>query len=131
MQLISQEVEIQATPNQVLDFISVSSNIEKLLPQEKISEFTFTENSCSFKVQGGIIISLIQSGREGNKLFLKSGEKAPFSFNLTIHVDSINDNGCKGYIEFNGEVNAFLKMMVEKPLSALFNYMSHKMKEQF
>jgi len=64
MQLISQEVEIQATPNQVLDFISVSSNIEKLLPQEKISEFTFTENSCSFKVQGGIIISLINLGEK-------------------------------------------------------------------
>lgn len=130
MQIISQEVEIQATPSQVLDFISISSNIEKLLPKEKISDFTFTDNSCSFKVQGGFIISLIQSGREGNKLFLRSGDKTPFSFNLTIQTEISND-GCKGHIEFNGEVNAFLKMMVEKPLIALFNYMSFKMKEQF
>jgi hypothetical protein len=130
MQIISQEVEIQAAPNNVLDFLSISSNIEKLLPKDKISDFSFTENSCSFKVQGGIIISLIQSGREENKLFLKSGEKAPFPFNLTVHTLTSND-GCKGHIEFNGEVNAFLKMMVEKPLSALFNYMSTKMKEQF
>lgn len=130
MQIISQEVEIQATPSQVLDFISISSNIEKLLPKDKISDFTFTENSCSFKVQGGITISLIQSGREENRLFLKSGEKAPFSFNLTIHTEASN-TGCSGHIEFNGEVNAFLKMMVEKPLSALFNYMSTKMREQF
>lgn len=130
MQIISQEVEIQASPSQVLDFISISSNIEKLLPKEKISDFTFTDNSCSFKVQGGVTISLVQSGRVENRLFLKSGDKAPFSFNLTIYTEASN-TGCRGHIEFNGEVNAFLKMMVEKPLSALFNYMSTKMREQF
>jgi len=130
MQIISQEVEIQATTDQILDFVAISSNIEKLLPKEKISDFTSTENSCSFKVQGGIIISLIQAGRENNKLYLKSGDKAPFPFNLIVHVESSN-NGCKGHIEFNGEVNAFLKMMVEKPLSALFDHMSLKMKQLF
>ena len=130
MQILSQEVEIHATTNQVLEFISISSNIEKLLPQDKISDFKYDENSCSFKVQGGIIISLIQSGSEQNKLYLTSGEKSPFPFKLTIHTFTTN-NGCKGFIEFNGEVNAFLKIMVEKPLSALFNYMTNKMKEQF
>ena len=130
MQILSQEVEIHATTNQVLDFISISSNIEKLLPQDKISDFKFDENSCSFKVQGGIIISLIQSGRDENKLYLTSGQKSPFPFKLTIHTFTTNE-GCKGFIEFNGELNAFLKMLVEKPLSALFNYMTNQMKEQF
>ena len=130
MQILSQEVEIHATTNQVLEFISISSNIEKLLPQDKISDFKFDENSCSFKVQGGIIISLIQSGRDENKLYLTSGEKSPFPFKLTIHTFTTNE-GCRGFIEFNGEVNAFLKMLVEKPLSALFNYMTNQMKEQY
>ncbi len=130
MQILSQEVEIHATTNQVLEFISISSNIEKLLPQDKISDFKFDENSCSFKVQGGIIISLIQSGRDEDKLYLTSGQKSPFPFKLTIHTFTTNE-GCKGFIEFNGEVNAFLKMLVEKPLSALFNYMTNQMKEQF
>ena len=34
-------------------------------------------------------------------------------------------------IEFDGEVNAFLKMMVEKPLLNLFNYMANKLSKQF
>jgi len=131
MQLISNVVEINAGPEQVLNFIGHPSQIEKLLPLDKISDFKSDELMCSFKVQGGIIISLVQNGREENsKLFLKSGEKSPFPFSLTIHAEPTN-NGTKGYIEFNGEVNAFLKMMVEKPLSALFNYMSDKLKEQF
>jgi len=131
MQLISNEVEIHVNPLQVLDFISIPSNIEKLLPLDKISDFKSDESMCSFKVQGGIIITLVQNGREENvKLFLKSGEKSPFPFSLTIHAEPTN-TGTKGYIEFNGEVNAFLKLMVEKPLSALFNYMSDKLKDQF
>ncbi len=131
MQLISNEVEIHANPEQVLNFISIPSHIEKLLPLDKISDFKSDELMCAFKVQGGIIITLIQNGREENdKLFLKSGEKSPFPFTLTIHAESTS-TGTKGFIEFNGEVNAFLKMMVEKPLSALFNYMSDKLKDQF
>ncbi len=131
MQLISNEVEIPSNPEEVLNFISTPSHIEKLLPLDKISDFKSDETMCSFKVQGGIIITLVQNGREGNdKLFLKSGEKSPFPFTLTIHAES-TPNGTKGFIEFNGEVNAFLKLMVEKPLSALFNYMSDKLKEQF
>ena len=131
MKLISNEVEIHANPEQVLTFISTPSNIEKILPLDKITDFKSDELMCSFKVQGGIIITLVQNGREGNeKLFLKSGEKSPFPFTLTIHAESTS-TGTKGFIEFNGEVNAFLKLMVEKPLSALFNYMSDKLKEQF
>jgi carbon monoxide dehydrogenase subunit G len=131
MQLISQEVEINASPEAVITFLSSPKNIEKLLPIDKISDFKFDDIACSFKVQGGITISLLQAGSENNqKLFLKSGEKSPFPFNLTVHTLP-TASGTKGHIEFNGEVNAFLKMMVEKPLSALFNYMSSKMKEQF
>jgi hypothetical protein len=131
MQLLSRVVEIQSNPKEVLDFISISSNIWKLLPQDKVSDFKSDDKGCSFKVQGGITISLIQNGRESDsKLFLKAGEKSPFPFTLTIHAQASEDRST-GYIEFNGEVNAFLKMMVEKPLGALFNYMSDKMKEEF
>ena len=131
MKLLSEKVEIGTSSDKVLDFIEIPSNIKFLLPIDKISDFKSDENSCSFKVQGGITISLLNNGREAdNKLFLKSGEKSPFPFELTIYAESKDDKSI-GYIEFDGELNAFLKMMVEKPLSALFNYMSKKLSEQF
>ena len=131
MNLESEKVEINVSSKSALDFIAIPSNIELLLPIDKISDFKSNENSCSFKVQGGITISLVLNGREGDeKLFLKSGEKSPFPFELTIHTKNIDAKSI-GYIEFNGEVNAFLKMMVEKPLGALFNYMSKKLSEHF
>jgi hypothetical protein len=98
---------------------------------DKVSNFKADNDSCSFKVQGGITISLIQDGREDGKIFLKSGDKSPFPFKLTIHLNKLEEEVTEGYIEFDGEVNAFLKMMVEKPLLNLFNYMSHKLSKQF
>lgn len=131
MKILSEKVEINTSSDKVLDFIQIPSNIECLLPLDKISDFKSDDESCSFKVQGGITISLVNNGRtENNQLFLKSGEKSPFPFELTIYAESSNEKTI-GYIEFDGEVNAFLKMMVEKPLSALFNYMSKKLSEQF
>ena len=130
MELKSNQVSVKATKEEIISFLSNSENLWLILPQDKISDFKADKESCSFKVQGGITISLVQNGHEDNKLFLKSGEKTPFPFNLTIHLIE-NGSLTDGYIHFDGEVNAFLKMMVEKPLSALFNYMSEKLKSHF
>jgi len=127
----SNKVDVSATPEEICAFLKDSNNLIHLLPQDNISDFKSTVEECSFKVQGGVTISLIQDGLEGySKLFLKSGEKSPFPFKLTIQLDQI-DGSTEGFILFDGEVNAFLKMMVEKPLTNLFNYMSRKLKEHF
>ncbi len=131
MTIDSTHVEVSATPDQIVEFLKDANNLIHLLPQDKISDFKSSTDECSFKVQGGVVISLIQDGHEGNsKLFLKSGKSSPFPFKLTIFI-SPNETGSSGYIHFDGEVNMFLKMMVEKPLTNLFNYMSEKLKQHF
>lgn len=130
MELKSINVIVNASKEEIKAFLSNAENLWLILPQDKISDFKATTAECSFKVQGGITISLVQNGSDKDKLFLKSGEKTPFPFNLTVNL-SENGGKTEGYILFDGEVNAFLKLMVEKPLSALFNYMSEKLKSHF
>ena len=131
MKINSETVIVSAPQQEVFDFLKDANNLWHLLPQDKISDFKASVDQCSFKVQGGVIISLIHDGEEGmDKLFMKSGEKSPFPFRLTIHTAAHGED-TKGEIEFNGEVNMFLKMMVEKPLTNLFNYMSKKLQERF
>ena len=67
---------------------------------------------------------------ENSQILMKSGQGTPFPFNLTIHLEE-KGKQTEGHIEFDGEVNMFLKMMVEKPLTALFNLMSEKLKTHF
>jgi len=132
MQITSQKVEVSSDTSSIYRFLEDANNIVHLLPADNISDFQSDTSQCSFKVQGGIVITLIENG--GNfpgKLFLKSGEKSPFPFTLTVHIESVSETHSQAFIVFDGEVNMFLKMMVEKPLTNLFNYMSEKLRVQF
>jgi hypothetical protein len=127
----STKVDVNAGQEEIFNFLTNSNNIIHLLPQDKISDWQSTDTECSFKAQGGFKISLIQDGSEGNsKVFMKSGEKSPFPFKLTLFINEANGKS-NGYIEFNGDVNMFLRKMVEKPLTGLFNHMAEKIQERF
>lgn len=131
MQIISEKVSVTAKQEKVAKFLRDSKHLIHLLPLDQISDWKASDSDCSFKVQGGVTISLVQDGSEGNeKIFMKSGEKSPFPFKLTIHITEKNEQS-EGYIQFDGELNVFLKMMVEKPLTVLFNIMSKNLKDHF
>jgi hypothetical protein len=49
---------------------------------------------------------------------------------LTVNLKEVDDK-TEGYIAFDGEVNAFMKMLVDKPLTNLFNYMSFKLQKYY
>jgi carbon monoxide dehydrogenase subunit G len=122
---------VNASREQVIAFLSDSQNLIHLLPEDKISDWKATDSDCSFKVQGGVIISLIQDGKNDlSELYMKSGQGTPFPFKLTIQLTDLNGQ-TEGSILFDGEVNMFLRMMVEKPLTALFNLMSDKLRIYF
>jgi carbon monoxide dehydrogenase subunit G len=127
MTLQSQSYTVNAAPKDVITFLSDAKNLFHILPQDKITDWTADEQMCSFKVQGGFTIRLLEDGNNGsNELYLKSGEGTPFSFKLTVFLNE-KESKTEGHIHFDGEVNLFLKMMVEKPLTALFDYMSKQL----
>ncbi|MFT4602415.1 MAG: hypothetical protein ACI857_002601 [Arenicella sp.] len=133
--ITSKKEIINASSKEVFEFLCDFNNIKELLPQDKISEWTSTVDDCSFKIQGAAIIPLIKKTVEPtSKINIVSGEKAPFSFTLVVHLielDGGDGNSCEGHLQFEGDINAFLKMMVVKPLTNLFDYMAHKLQKKF
>jgi len=131
MKITSDTALVHAPIAEVFEFLADCSNIEVLLPADKISDFTCNADGCNFKVQGGFNISLLYVSKDfPNHIRMKSGEKAPFDYVLNIILKEKGEY-TEGHMEFEGDVNMFLKMMVEKPLTALFNSMAKKLKEQF
>lgn len=127
MKLESKTVEINKPPQDLFDFLQDMNNFKQLLPQDKISEWQADENKCSFKVQGAATIGLERVGGEAPHLVnLKSTERSPFPFTLNVHLDG-NGEGTKAHQKFEADINAFLKMMVEKPLQNLFDHIADKM----
>lgn len=131
MKITSEKAYVTAPLVDVYAFLSQAKNIALLLPHDKISDFQSDDNGCSFRVQGGILIPLIYTNRDSiHHIEMKSGEKAPFPYTLTIHLNDLTQV-VEGHIEFHAEISVFMKMMVEKPLNALFNVMTAQLQQQF
>lgn len=131
MEITSQKSQISASAQQVFKFLSDCNNVYHILPQDKISEWTADTESCSFKVTMATIALVVEERNAFTSIKMVSGEGTPFPFHLDVMINELDDNSCEGYLYFNGEVNAFLKMMVEKPLTNLFDYMAHKLQKHF
>lgn len=126
----SKHVSIAASTEQVFNFLNDFNNIEKLLPTDKISDWQATADDCSFKIQNAAVIPLVkESTVPTSKINIKSGDNAPFPFTLEVFINE-QDGGTTGYLLFNGEINMFLKMMVVKPLTHLFDHMADQLKTE-
>ncbi len=131
MKISSSPQHIDAPIFEVFDFLCKAEHIGQILPPDKIKDFKFDQDSCSFKVQAGVEIALHYVKQISPSLIeLKSGSNPPFPYSLKIHLKT-EEEGCSGYMEFNGDVNLFVKMMVEKPLTNLFNEMAERLKAIF
>lgn len=127
----SQQVDVNTSPQEVFDFLIDLNNLKELLPQDKISDWQSTTDSCSFKVMGAYTIGLKkESWEEPERLLLKSTENAPFPFTLDIGIKS-TESGARAGLVSEVDVNPFMKMMVQKPLQNLFDYIANQLKVKF
>lgn len=132
MEISSTEVNVNTSITKLFAFLTDTRNFILLLPQDKISDWKADETSCSFRVQNAATISLLQKELNPfSTILMESGEKSPFPFHLTLTLKKSGEENTLVQLEFNGEVNAFLKMMVKKPLTNLFNHMAEKLMTHF
>ncbi len=126
------ETTISTSAKEVFEFLCIPKNIEQLLPHDKISDFQADDKGCSFKVQGGILIPLIITEKvDSERIDMNDDDKGPFPYKLSIHIKAIDGKSCSGFLQFEGEVNMFMKMMVQKPLTSLFESMTKKLQLKF
>ncbi len=127
LKIKSKEVSVKKDQKVVFNYLCDLNNFKELLPQDKISNWESKEDYCSFKVQNTATIDIqFKEAKEFNLIHLVSGDKSPFPFTLDIHLEEKED-GTFGYQLFDGKVNPFLKLMVEKPLTNLFNYIADRL----
>ncbi len=126
----SNHVIINKPTEFVFNFMNDFNNIKQLLPQDKITDWQSDENQCSFKIQNAAVIPLVKkSTTPYSTINILSGEKTPFPFTLVVTFNQIDEQTTEAFLNFEGEINAFLKMMVVKPLTNLFNYMADNLKK--
>lgn len=122
----SKKVKVPASIFDCFQFLTDLNHYELLLPKDKISHWESDKNFCSFKIQKTYKLDLIFKDAEENKaIHLVSGEKSPFKFSLDIQLNG--DEETEAQILCDADINPFLKMMIEKPLNNLFDYMADRL----
>lgn len=105
-----------------VDIFRVLSDLSKLdlikdqIPGDKIRDFRFDSDSCSFRVDpiGEVRFCVIE--REPCKLVKFKSENLPFDVFLWIQLVQKAEKDTKMKITLRADLNPFIKGMVSKPL---------------
>ena len=120
--IASKKVEVNNSAENVFNFLADFNNFEKLMPKDKISNWTSNSNECSFEINGMSSIGMkIQETSPYTSLRLVSHGKNPFSFTLDVKLEKTEKDFVISQMIFSGDINPFLKLVVEKPLTNFFN----------
>ena len=127
MNIETKHQSINASQEEVYNFLIDMNNFEQLFPKDKIDNWESTEENCSAKIKNMGSIGLKRVASTPNSLiYLDSFGKTPFKFTLNIFL-SEKGNNSEVYLIFDGDINPFMKMMVEKPLTEFFNSLVKKL----
>ncbi|MGB0392040.1 MAG: hypothetical protein ACPGRC_03165 [Salibacteraceae bacterium] len=120
----SSKVDVKKNAQEVFDFLLNLNNLEKLMPQDRIEYWKSTDTTCRFGIKNLSSIGMkVQQSSAPNNIILESDGKNPFTFTLSIFINEMAD-GVTSYFVFEGDVNMFMKAMVQKPLKDFFDQLA-------
>ncbi len=116
---ISEVKTIPHNDEQIFTMLSDMSNLERIkdrIPQDKIKDFTFDTDTCSFTVDpvGSVMFQIVE--REPNKTIKFSTTNSPIPLSMWIQLKQVAENDTKMKMTVRADLNPFIKPMVSKPL---------------
>lgn len=127
MNIESTKTQVSHAQKEVYNYLMDLNNVQHLLPEGKFTEWKGEYDECSFKMQGFSLTLKKDSSVPHSEIKLISGEDSPIDFDLNIYISELSENESEAFLICEARVNTFLKMMIEKPLTSLFNHMSEKL----
>jgi carbon monoxide dehydrogenase subunit G len=130
MKIESKRVELKESQEKIFNFLSDFRNFEQLIPQDRVSKWTATDDTCAFNINGMADIGMkITNLEKPSAIYINSHGKNPFDFTLTVNITEKGPESSSAKLLFNADVNPFLSMMVEKPLTNFFNMLADKLEQ--
>ena len=103
----------------VYETLADLNNLEKVrnrIPSDKLEEFTFDSDSCSFIIKpvGRVRFSIVD--REPSKTIKFAVDQAPVDANMWIQLKKTGEQETKMKLTMRADLNMFIKPMLSKPL---------------
>ena len=124
----SKRVLVQQPIASVRAFLNDLTNLDQLLPMEKLSKFEAGEKRCRFFVQGTLKIELeLQPSDNEDHIIYQTSSTSAFPFTLNIFLEPKSERETEVYELCEAKLNPFLKVMIEGQLEKLFDYIADRL----
>jgi len=124
----SEITSINSSDRVIYNFLNDFNNFEKLMPEQVIN-WQSTKENCSFTIKGMADLAMRMSKSDEFSFISYSSEgKSPFHFNLSFHIEKLDENKSDVYSLFSADLNPMIKMMASRPLKNFVNLLVEKLK---
>ena len=110
---------VPAPVETIFNTLSDLNNLEKIkdkIPADKVKDFSFDADSCSFSVTPVGSLKVVVIEREPYKTIKFGTENSPVPFFMWIQLLPVTDNESKMKLTVKAELNPFIHKMIAKPL---------------
>lgn len=127
MNLESPKVTVEKSSQELFNLLSDVKNFEKLMP-DNIAKFeVIGEDAFIFGLKGMPEIKLKMKEKVApNKIVLgAASDKLPFT--LVANIDTLSESSSAVKLDFEGEFNAMMAMMIKGPISKFIETLANNM----
>lgn len=128
MNINGEKVVVQKSQQALYEFLSDLKNFEKLMP-ESIQKFEVDGDSFLFGLKGMPEIRLVLKEKTPYSNITLGAASSKLDFHLVADIAAIDDNSCEAQLDFNGEFNMMMAMMVKKPLTTFIETLTENMQK--
>lgn len=127
MNLESQKVTVQKSAEYIFNELSQVKNFEKLMP-ENIAKFEVIDENCfEFGLKGMPEIKLLKKDALPHSKIVLGAASSKLPFTLTANLNETAADTTEIQLNFDGEFNAMMAMMIKGPISKFIETLAENM----
>ena len=127
MNLESPRVTVEKSAQELFDLLSDVKNFEKLMP-DNIAKFEIIgEDAFIFGLKGMPEIKLKMKDKVAPSKVVLGAASDKLPFTLVANIDTISEQSSAVQLNFEGEFNAMMAMMVKGPISKFIETLANNM----
>lgn len=111
----------------IYNFLNQLENVEKIMPED-LEHFEMTGDDSFFFILKGMPKIYLKRGETEppNKLILTSAREK-YDFHIGAYIEETGEDTCDVSLDFQGEFNMMLEMMIKSPITNLIHSMSENL----
>lgn len=127
MNLESSTVTVSKSNKYLFDALMDIRNFEKLMP-DNIAKFEVIDNDCfMFALSGMPEIKLVKKDSTPHSKVVLGAASSKLPFTLTANISEISPEESTVKLDFEGEFNAMMAMMIKGPISKFIETLATNM----